>query len=118
MSEELSCEAARVLCRVPEIPIQNQTRRRLGWSEGLPNVYCDESIDDLNYTYRLKPSAPLTPQQAAIVLAMGCKVEMYIEAMFDLETQESSYDWYQITKPETMSCEVKKYRVPPEQEEA
>lgn len=69
----LTYEQAAVLCRVPGMPYEARSNVTYKWQRGTHLNVLYPYRD-----YRLTPGAPLEPEQAAICLAMGVKVDVKI----------------------------------------
>jgi len=74
MTNELTYEQASVLCRVPGMPYQSACSDDENWTDWIGDPDDTPENNDRN---RLTPSASLTPDQAAICLAMGVAVEVH-----------------------------------------
>ena len=77
---DLDYTQAAVLCRVPGMPFQEKYCGSWHGRQGDSPYYVRE-----HDTHRLTPEASLTPEQAAICLAMGVKLNLYRGGFFHSE---------------------------------
>ena len=106
--KELTYEQARVLCRVPGMPMEYSETQVSDFDYGIWQKKTTGTYEHLSkdpVVYRLTPGAPLTPEQAAICLAMGVEIEERIK----------NYEWRRQSRCLLVFRDsIYTYRVPPE----